>query len=119
MFDLFGRRKLPPLVPPLCDYSLSVCVELAAPLSVGESSERPVVGYFLRLGVRSTPDRLRSFVESAITDGAVQWNDSTYEEARPDAWDASFRKRFTPVEGEGIWYRSGRIFFPPDGSETH
>jgi hypothetical protein len=107
------------LVPPLRDYSVNVLVELATPLSVAGANDPPAVGYFLRLGVRSTPDRLRSFVENAITDGAVRWDESTYEEARPDDWDASFRKLFTPVDGEGIWYRSGRILFPRDESETH
>jgi hypothetical protein len=119
VFGLFERRKLPPVVPPLRDYSLSVRVELATPLSVAGSSDPPAVGYYVRLGVRSTPDRLRSFVESTITDGAVRWDDSTCEEARPDAWDAGLRKRFTPVDGEGIWYRTGRILFPRDETETH
>lgn len=104
-------------MPPLRDYSLNVRVELATPLPIEGSSAPPAVGYYLRLGVRSTPERLRSFVESAITDGAVRWDDSTSEETRPNAWETSLRKRLTPVDGEGIWYRSGRSLFPRDEAE--
>jgi hypothetical protein len=116
MLRLLRRGKLSALVPPLRDYSLNVLVELAVPRTTESPSELPAVGYFLRLGVRATPERLRSFVEDAITDGAVRWEESTCEEACPDSWDASIRKNFTPVAGEGVWYRSGRILFPRDGS---
>ena len=105
-------------MPPLRDYSLNVHVELATPISIVGSSDPPAVGYYLRLGVRATPDRLRPFVESAISDGAVRWDDSTCEEARPNDWEGSFRKRFTPVDGEGIWYRSGRVLFPRDETDS-
>jgi hypothetical protein len=98
------------------DYSLNVRVELATPLSVGKVS---AVGYFIRLGVRSTSERLRSFVENAITDGTVRWDESTCEDAQPDSWEASLRKSFRAVDGEGIWYRSGRVLFPKDQSGTH
>lgn len=107
------------MVPPLRDYSLSVLVDLATPLSIVGSSKPPAARYLRRLGVRSTPDRLRSFVENAVPDGAIRWDESTCEEACPDAWDASLRERFTPIDGEGIWYKSGRVFFPRDESETH
>ena len=113
MWWMASRTRLPPPRAPLRDYWVLALVHRDEPLLL--EGER-VVGYYVNLGVRSAPERVRDVVGRVVRDGTVAWQETSVSEevAAPMADDA-VRRRVTPVDGEGVWYRGGRIFFGVDG----
>ena len=107
-----GPHPLPPLPPSLRDYWVTALVDLKDPVVI--SSTR-CSGYYINLGIRCAPDRLRSVVEREIRDGTVVWRETTSPEVSPEQLcDVAVRKRMTPVRDEGVWYRAGRLYFPAE-----
>lgn len=98
-------------------YWISVCVELASPIDSAELSDErgSLVGYFRNLGVTApSEDDARRLVSEAVKDGQIDWRDSTVGRVDPDSLDEAVAARKTDHSRVGIWYRSGRAFFPAD-----
>ena len=113
---LFRRRPvLQRPVNPLRDFWVSADVRLTVPIEVEDDDDaRPMVGYIRNFGVRTTPGRLAELMTAEIADGLVVWDQTEYYEIDPDELDSTIRNRVVPVVSEGIWYRSGRAFYPED-----
>lgn len=77
-----------------------------------------IVGYFRNFGVRATPDRIRPVIEEAVATaelaGDIAWAESKWDPVDVTSLDDSVRSRIVPVAGEGVWYMSGRMFFPEE-----
>lgn len=98
-------------------YWISVCVELASPIDSAELADDggPLVGYFRNLGVSAPSEgEARRLVSVDVKDGQIDWGDSTVGRIDPDSLDVAVAARKTDLSRVGIWYRSGRAFFPAD-----
>jgi hypothetical protein len=119
------KTSLPPPPDGLIDYWAIVHVRLAEPLPVCDSDEDPVespsshvIGYYRNFGLRCTSSSLREVLSHAVEDGMIDWNDTEISEALPFRnLHRDIRARVVPVAGEGIWYSSGRNFYPTDEDE--
>jgi hypothetical protein len=97
------------------DVWANVCVRLHTPLlSTNGADEPPVVGYFRNLGIRLNGPQPKNFLERIIDDGAIDWSDTTVAEVDPQSLDGVVREKVTAPDDSGVWYRSGRMFFPED-----
>ena len=97
------------------EYWAKVCVSLHQPLvHEHDEDDEVVVGYWRLFGLRGPAERVRPILEAEIEDGAIEWSDSTWYEIDPQALDETIRARVLPLTGEGIWYRSGRMFCPAE-----
>jgi hypothetical protein len=96
-------------VAPLRDFVAAVDVTLRVPLPVSEGRE--AIGYIITLGIRCIPDDWRRLVALAIEDGDIDWDRSNAEEIDVQADVDPDILAEAELEGEGIWYRSGRIFY--------
>lgn len=109
---MWGKRF--PLVPRKTgelDVWVQVCVRLSEPMSSTDGEGPPVVGYYRNLGLRMPGPQPKSYLERLIQDGAVDWEDSEVGEVDPMALDADVRSCVTAPDADGVWYRSGRIYF--------
>jgi hypothetical protein len=114
------RHKLPPPRHGYRDYWASVEVRLHEPIPVGDDDEEdlgPMVGYIRNFGVRVKDGELRSLLERTIDDGDIRWDTTECNPVDPDSLDRIVRKRIVAVEPEGVWYVSGRAFYPEDPEE--
>lgn len=103
--------------PELRTYWVTACVELHTeipPDPTDPDDQDPLVGYVRNFGVTSASEvEARDLVTSDVTDGDITWSQS--------AITADMVGRLTPIivtkSGDwterGIWYRSGRMLFPP------
>jgi hypothetical protein len=92
-------------------------VKLRAPLPVegGDEGDSAVVGYFRTVGVRCHPDNLKQWIASVAEEDPVDWDDTTWKEVGDiRELDPEVRSRVRLTDGEGVWWTSGRVFFPPD-----
>ena len=98
--------------PPAQDFWVIVCV-----LRTRDQSQVPdpwpvdSVGYIRNFGLRCHPDRLRTTVEREIASGNICWDETEWHRVDAQAVDTEIREQITPIDGEGAWYRSGRVFF--------
>lgn len=91
-------------------YWVSACVLFDRPIPA--DSGELLRGYYVHLGMRCSPSELRSRLEEAISDGNIDWHETTWERREPsDVEDDIIRSRIDP-HAETVWYRSGRILFP-------
>jgi hypothetical protein len=107
------RARLKPAEPPLQDFMVVICV-VPTPGGLGGGPAWPEpysVGYYQTLGVRVVPDRLRILLDSVALDGAIRWEEIEFERVNPNELDPSIQALAEPIEGEGIWYKSGRAYF--------
>ncbi len=107
------RASFSPARPPLQDFRVVLCV-LPNPGTVDGSGAWPqsdAVGYYWTLGIRVAPERLRALLESLVTEGVIHWDETEFERVDPNALEPSIRSRAEPVDAEGVWYKSGRVFF--------
>lgn len=100
--------------PQLVTYWISVCVVLGSPIeSPGEGVS--LVGYYRNLGVSApSEEAARQLVSEDVQDGQIDWGDSTVSQVDPASLDEAVVAREADHSGVGIWYRSGRAFFPAD-----
>ena len=104
--------QLPPPPEGLRDLWICVCVVRSQEGPLAEAwPESDSVGYYRNFGARIHPDRIESFLTGLDLDGEIHWGLTEWNDTDPNAYDPDLRKQFTPVDGEGIWYRGGRIFF--------
>ena len=102
-------------VEPLRDYWACVKVRFSEPVLVDDPTKAKaaaVAGYFRLLGIRSEPNHVRSFIEPSAGDGNVVWEETEWRPVCLTELDQAIRKRVVPLDGAGVWYQSGRIFFP-------
>ncbi|HXK40028.1 MAG TPA: hypothetical protein VJ837_04305 [Candidatus Paceibacterota bacterium] len=83
-----------------------------------EDESPPIVGYIRKFGVRATAETLAKLVTNEVPDGHILWDRTEWHEVNPETLDADIRKRMVAVSGEGIWYRSGRAFYPEDEEDS-
>lgn len=46
-----------------------------------------------------------------ISEGVIRWDETEFERVNPNELDSSIQARAEPVDGEGVWYKSGRVYF--------
>ena len=111
------RIKLPlePLAHGERDVWATLSVKLTEPIrTTDDPPEPPLIGYFRNFGVRLRGDEPHRLLERLIDDGSVDWGDSEYREIEPASLDRAIRKRIVAPDTFGVWYRSGRMFYPAE-----
>lgn len=97
------------------DVWVQLCVLLSQPRLSPEASGRPVIGYFRNFGIRVPGPQPKAFLESLITDGSIEWEDTEVNEVDPMSLDEEVLACVTVPDALGVWYRSGRIYFSEGG----
>ena len=96
------------------DYLVRVCVRLAQPESIVDSSDS-AVGYFRVFGIRCVPGEVANVVADAVPDGDVVWDDSEWETVDIDEFASTLepgvRSHIQPHAQACVWYKSGRALF--------
>ena len=110
-------HALPPPRPGYIDYWASVEVRLHEPIPVEDDDLRPMVGYLRFFGARVKDGDLRALLQQTIVDGDICWETTECYPVEPDKLDPTVRKRIVAVDPDGIWYVSGRAFYPDDLDE--
>ena len=88
----------------------TVHVKFRAPLpDPDDPSGTPRQGYFQSLGIRAVLARVPVILTETFTDGVIEWTETEWELVDPSNLDRGIRLNIEPIEGEGIWYRSGRV----------
>ena len=88
-------------------YLARVCVLLHTPLV--DDEKNTIRGYYVVLGVSTHAPDPRAMLRAAITDGSIDWNDTTWQRREPAEAGEDIQPFVTP--GQDVWYRSGRMFF--------
>ena len=97
------------------DVWVVACVLLAEPLLQRDDPELPpAVGYYRNFGIRLNGPQPKQFLEKIIPDGLVDWDDTEVKEVDPTTLDEEIRSRISPPDQSGVWYKSGRMYFPAD-----
>jgi hypothetical protein len=112
------RGRLPPLPQGLGDYWVTVHVELHERLLPEDPWDQSIVGYYCNFGVRCASHRVRDLLIDAIDDGVVDWAETTIVEVDPGSLEEEIRSRICLMADEGIWYKSGRAFYPDEAAEA-
>jgi len=108
---------LAPLRDKELDVWVTVRVRLTEPLpSAGDEDEPPLVGYFRNFGIRLPGPQPKRFLEQLIPDGSIDWSETEFYEVDPASLERDVRNRISVPDENGIWYSSGRIYFPADGA---
>jgi hypothetical protein len=110
----FRRFPLPPRKAAEVDVWVQACVHLLKPVTVADGSGPPAVGYFRNVGLRIPGPQPRSFLERLFPDGIVDWSETEVTEVNPSTLDRDIRALVTAPDSDGVWYRSGRLYFPED-----
>lgn len=80
-----------------------------------EDDDPPIVGYCRTFGVSApSEDEARRLVTEAVPDGEIDWAESTISSRDLETLDPVIIVRSGDWSETGIWYRSGRAFFPAD-----
>jgi hypothetical protein len=85
--------------------------------SASGGSSRVLHGYYRNFGIRATPRGVQSAIVAAIDDGNVDWTETEWHGVDPSNLDAGIRSRIEGESCDGIWYRSGRIFYSDEDGE--
>jgi hypothetical protein len=94
------------------DVWMTVCVLLkAACPEVDSAPGKSVSGYMVNVGLRLPGPQPIAFLERLFPDGEVDWDESEYYQIDPAELDDELRKQITRPDKDGVWYRSGKIFF--------
>jgi hypothetical protein len=114
---MWGKRfPLAPRTGGELDVWAQVCVRLLEPVPGSDPAGSPMVGYFRNIAVRLPGPQPKSFLEHLIPDGVVDWDETEVSEVDPSSLDADVRNCVTAPDKDGVWYRSGRMYFPEDDS---
>jgi hypothetical protein len=97
-------------------FFLTICVLFYEPKKEceGVSRGKVLIGYYRNFGVTaSSAKAARSMAAKAITDGKIDWSDSSVEEIDL----ATFKQQDIAIQctdpfQAAIWYRSGHVLFP-------
>jgi hypothetical protein len=85
---------------------------LAEPAVDPARPERRLRGYYVNYGIRTAAERVRDLLFRTIEDGKIDWEDTEWSLVDPSTLDRTVRKEIKPVPAEGIWYVSGRTYYP-------
>ena len=98
---------------------VTVHVKFRVPLTdPDDPAGTPAQGYFQNLGIRAVPARVPVILTETFTDGVIEWTETEWELVDLSNLDRAIRRNIEPVEGEGIWYRSGRALYADDDLAT-
>jgi hypothetical protein len=89
-------------------YLATVCVHLSQPLTTEDGDT--VRGYYVVLGVSTRSSDPRSILSSEVTDGIIDWSDTSWHLREPADAEDDIKRSSDPKHQ--VWYRSGRMFFP-------
>lgn len=107
-----GRVELGPAPPGCGDFWATLHVKFTVSVvDVDDPMETPAQGYYRNFGVRCPPSRVASLLEQAVTDGVIDWADSTWHLVEPSSLARDLQAWFEPVVGEGLWYKGGRVLY--------
>jgi hypothetical protein len=105
--------------PSVKTFGLSVRVDLFVPaksvdrLGGGGGWPAVMIGYYQNFGVTAiSEDQARACVARAVSDGEVLWDDSEISEVVVSELPLAILDRARDWESPGIWYESGKSFFP-------
>ena len=96
------------------DVWVEVCVRLSQSLPASDGVGPPVEGYYRNVGIRVPGPQPKAFLEGLFRDGAIDWNETEVTEVEPSSLDPELRSYVTAPDADGVWYRSGRIYFSED-----
>jgi hypothetical protein len=97
-----------------------ICVALFAEVPAPETGDeddgdRPIVGYFQNFGVSAaSEEEACDLVAGQIADGEIEWPASKISSDVVTRLDPAIIARSGDWTQKGIWYKSGRMFFPRD-----
>lgn len=104
--------------PLISDYWVRACVYLRQPLVDEDDSGQVIVGYFRNFGIRAATDQIVPMIDAAVAEGQVPgdvaWNESDWYGVVRASLDEAIQARSVSLTKEGIWYMSGRMFFPAE-----
>lgn len=107
----YGKALAPP-PPGHGDFWATVHVKFTVPMpDQDDPAATPVQGYCRSFGVRALPTRVHLVVTEAVKDGIVDWEKTEWELVDPTTLEKAIKSRIVGVEGEGIWYESGRVLY--------
>jgi hypothetical protein len=95
-------------------------VELESGIQVDDAQRQGVpdvaVGYYQKFGITaaSSDAAFQLAVGQLSPSGVTNWDESTVAPIDVERLDLTIAKRSSDWGKEGLWYRSGRIFFTPD-----
>ena len=93
----------------LTSYWATVCVFLTTGVR-GESGE-VLRGYYVNIGLWSSPEDVKNALARTITDGVIDWSDTSIEYRMPHDFNMDAQYAAALDTGNCVWYRSGRTFF--------
>ena len=106
------------MMPTLQTYWITICVEMfrAAPLAeFGREQKDAIGGYFRNFGVTAgSKTEACGAVAKEVLDGNIDWSESKVLNDVISRLDDEILAKSGDWHREGIWYRSGHVFFPPD-----
>jgi hypothetical protein len=109
---MFGKRfPLAPRVEGELDVWVSVCVRLVQPMPRADGAGEEVVGYYRNIGIRIPGPQPKQFLERLILDGTIEWGETDVGEVELSSLDRETRKCVTAPDADGVWYRSGCMYF--------
>jgi hypothetical protein len=72
-------------------------------------------GYYITFGVTASSEAAaRTLVERAVTDGEILWDDSAVSKLEDIELDPQILGKANTLQGDGVWYASGRILYPDE-----
>jgi hypothetical protein len=102
------------------DILATVCIHLNTPLPSNERPNGlPMVGYFCNISFRIAEGDPRIVLESVVSDGKINWDDTEVHEVTVFDLARDIRKQIQAPDSNGVWYRGGRMFFPRDSYKNH
>ncbi|MBL8516959.1 MAG: hypothetical protein JNM76_08315 [Betaproteobacteria bacterium] len=94
------------------DVWMTVCVLLDASIpEVGGAPGDSVLGYMINVGLRLPGPQPKASLEKLFPDGVVDWDETEYYQVDPGELDDELRKHVSVPDKDGVWYRSGKVFF--------
>jgi hypothetical protein len=106
--------------PSLTTFWVMVPVDLheELPAPEGDDDRRPDLGYFRNFGVTAlTEEEACERVASEIADGQISWSEAEISVDVIGRLDPAIIEKAGDWTEEGVWYRSGRVFFPREESD--
>jgi hypothetical protein len=103
-------------------YFLIVAVRFRSPVSLPKKMRRQsaavgnlATGFYRNLGITADSEAAaRTLAENEIGDGFIDWSDSSVRVFDSQTACDSVVFHSKTSDCGGVWYRSGRMFFPPD-----
>lgn len=104
---------------PLETYWIMARVQLDEEILLDSDDEEdnvgPIVGYFQNFGVTAASEKeALGLVEQMVSDGEIDWPDSTISTKPVLRLDRKIIDQAGDWTESGVWYKSGRVFFPAD-----